>query len=252
MKATKAPLRLASSDEEIARLFTSLEDDAPPRDAEAALLARLDAIVGSSPPPRPPWAFRKRWTLAGGLVVIGVLASIVVAVRERPRPQSIDGGDARAPAVAPSNPAASPPPGNPTESEQLPPASAAPPRVAVEDLPPAPSSRTAPGPSPSSSAASAEAKDSFREQLAMLESARHSLSQGRAEECLTTLRRYDAKYPSGLFTTEARVVRIEALIAAGQPESARALARGLLASDPHGPYADRLRSLFPNTDGLDR
>jgi hypothetical protein len=247
VKTTKAPLPLATSDDEIARLFTSLEEDAPPRDAEAALIARLDAIGGSAPPPRPPWLFLRSWAIAGGLVVTGILA-VTLAVREGP--QRSDGIRVRAPAVAPSSPGASQPPGNPIESGELPPAPAPPLGVAVEDLPAAPSSRTAPTPSPST--ASAEGKDSFREQLAMVESARHSLSQGRAEECLTTLRRYDVKYPSGLFTTEARVVRIEALIAAGQPERARALARGLLASDPHGPYADRLRSFFPTTDGLER
>ncbi|MDB4997881.1 MAG: hypothetical protein JWM74_5313 [Myxococcaceae bacterium] len=248
MKATKAPRPLATSDEEIARLFTSLEEDAPPRDAEAALIARLDAIDGRSPPPRPPWPLLKNWAIRAGLLVAGVLG-VTVAVREGPTRD--DGIHVPTPAVAPSNPAASPlAQRNPTASEDLPPAPAPPLGVAVEDLPAAPSSRTVPTPSPST--ASAEAKDSFREQLAMVESARHSLSQGRAEESLTTLRRYDVKYPSGLFTTEARVVRIEALIAAGQPETARALARGLLASDPHGPYADRLRSLFPQTDGLDR
>jgi hypothetical protein len=47
-------------------------------------------------------------------------------------------------------------------------------------------------------------------------------------------------------------VRIEALIAAGESERAYALARGLLSSDPNGPYGDRLRSLLPKTDGLKR
>ena len=125
------------------------------------------------------------------------------------------------------------------------------PVIAVEDLPPAP----APVPPPSRAASpssSSDGKDSFREQLAVVESARHSLSSGKADECLATLQGYDQKFPSGVFATEVRMVRIEALRAAGRDDEALVLARGLLASEPRGPYADRLRTLFPQLDGIDR
>lgn len=199
------------TDADVARLFAALEHDAPPEGAEAAILARLEA-----PRPPSPWLFR------GGIVMTAVVG-IAIATRLAPHAPA---------AVALPTPVAEPAAPPPREE-------AAPPTFAVEDLP------TAPPPSHAAAPVIAAPKDSFREQLALVESARHSLAQGDGEACLATLGRYDAKYPTGLFTTEVRLVRIDALVSVGQKDRAETIARELLASDPQGAYADRLHSLFP-------
>ena len=253
MKTTKAPSRLATSDKEIARLLGSLEEDAPARGADAAILARIDAAgldeEGTPSPVTPRWLGLRNLGIASGLLV-AVTFGVTAAVRGDAKREDI-ANVANLERARGDDPKAAGPPVllSPVESGDRAPAAG----IAVADLPAAaPSPRAAPTSTLRSGTAIPKDKDSFREQLALVERARHSLSEGKPDACLATLRHYEEKYPSGLFMTEVRVVQVEALRAAGQTERAEALARELLAADPRGPYVDRLRSIFHQTNGLDQ
>ncbi|AKU94903.1 hypothetical protein AKJ09_01567 [Labilithrix luteola] len=241
----------AELDADVARLLGSFEDEAPPPGAAARLLALADTVEtgdDGSAAPRSSWTSLKTLAAVGGLLVTAGLC-VVASRREQTKlPSAVD-----APAAITASVTASPVIENPHEGVgpvETAPAASPMPVVAASALPSAPAVRTTPN--ASAGAGQAESKDSFREQLAIVESARHSLSEKKADECLETLRRYDTKYPSGIFTTEVQVVRVEALMTAGQSEKAFALARKLIAENPRGAYADRLRALLPKTDGLDR
>lgn len=113
------------------------------------------------------------------------------------------------------------------------------PSMRVEDLPPAPAAnekRNAPAKA-----------DSFNEELALMESARTALSKNDAEVCIRALDRYDRRFPHGMFTEEAPVMRLEVLVAKGDRDRARALGESILAKNPDGPHASRIRSLLAST-----
>ena len=259
MKTTKAPSRLATSDKEIARLLGSLEEDAPARGADAAILARIDAAGldedGTPSPVTPRWLGLRNLGIASGLLV-AVTFGVSAAVRgDAKRDDVVNVANvanvANVERARGDEPKAAGPPErlSPVESGDRAPAAS----VAVADLPAAARSpRAAQASTLRAGTTNPKDKDSFREQLALVERARHSLSEGNPDACLATLRHYEEKYPSGLFMTEVRVVQVEALRAAGQTERAEALARELLAADPRGPYVDRLRSIFHQTNGLDQ
>jgi hypothetical protein len=78
----------------------------------------------------------------------------------------------------------------------------------------------------------------------MLDEARAHLSSRDPAKALAALDRYAAVFPRGVFLPEARVLRIEALLLAGDRASAIRLADELLQSDPSGPYAQRVRKLI--------
>ncbi len=54
---------------------------------------------------------------------------------------------------------------------------------------------------------------------------------------------YFARFPKGHLSSEARLLRIEAMAAAGQRDQAAAQARALLAANPNSPYSARLRAI---------
>lgn len=249
MKVPKVPQRLTASDEDIARLFGALDDDAPAPEAQAAILARIDAAARAESGDVP--AAPGRVVFRNGLIVTGLLATALVASSA-----SRGARHASAPSVSTASLEAPPPADSPRSEHTFVPSAVelpgepSTPGVAVGDLPTAPVPALAPRSAPSARAS--DGNDSFREQLALVESARHSLSKGKTDDCLATLQRYDQKFPSGVFMAEVRMVRIEALNTVGRADEARRLARGLLASDPKGPYADRLRALFPQLDEIDR
>ena len=60
---------------------------------------------------------------------------------------------------------------------------------------------------------------------------------------LLELDRHDRTFPNGPLRTEATVLRAEALLAHGETARAKRLAQDLLARDPNGPSARRLRTI---------
>jgi hypothetical protein len=88
---------------------------------------------------------------------------------------------------------------------------------------------------------------SIAEETAMLDRARRALASGNAAAALTELESYDQRARARALSTEAAVLRIEALLQAGQRASAVALAQRLLALQPNGPHANRLRSIVASS-----
>jgi hypothetical protein len=85
-------------------------------------------------------------------------------------------------------------------------------------------------------------------ELIMLEQARGALRDGDPARCLSTLERYAERFPRGSMAPEATMLRIEALMNAGDRSAARRFADAYLASDPDSPYTVRVRSLLETSD----
>jgi hypothetical protein len=77
-----------------------------------------------------------------------------------------------------------------------------------------------------------------------LDAARRALASGDAEAALRSLDAYDHQFARRRLAPEASVLRIESLVAQGHLDRARDLAQALLAAEPDGPYAQRVRSLL--------
>jgi hypothetical protein len=143
------------------------------------------------------------WISAGvlGLVVAGA----VVATRI-PHTAPADTAPASAPAAQPAPPVgATSEPGDVTT--QRPPAPAAASRR----------SRTA------------TAAGAVAEQTAFIDTARAAVAERSDGRALEILRRYQEKYPAGLFRPEATALKVEALVHLGRDDEARALAQRFVA-----------------------
>jgi hypothetical protein len=80
-------------------------------------------------------------------------------------------------------------------------------------------------------------------ELRALDSARSALARGDAAGALAELDRHDRAFPTGPLRTEAAVLRAEALVAHGETARAKRIAQDLLARDPNGPFARRLKTI---------
>ena len=81
-------------------------------------------------------------------------------------------------------------------------------------------------------------------ELATLDQARAALAQGNPAGALSILDAYAARFPHASMAPEATVLRIEALVRAGDTAAARRVADAFLASNPRSPYASRIGSLL--------
>jgi hypothetical protein len=117
--------------------------------------------------------------------------------------------------------------------------------IAAVDPPrpgPRPSS-TEPSTSAATAPAAAPVESPLARELRSLDDARSALGRGDASAALAELDRHDRAFPAGPLRTEARVLRAEALLARGDRAAARKIATELLARDPSGPQARRLRTI---------
>ena len=85
--------------------------------------------------------------------------------------------------------------------------------------------------------------DELASEVSSLDEARRHLLQGDSVGALAAIDRYRATWPNGRLGLEAAVLRIEALVRAGQNAEARALANALLTAHPSTPFAHRVRAL---------
>lgn len=87
-----------------------------------------------------------------------------------------------------------------------------------------------------------------RVEITMLEEARRALSAGAPARALSILDTYVARFPHGTMGPEATLVRIEALVKAGDRPAAERAAEALGASNPDNPYRSRVHALlaWPN------
>lgn len=115
--------------------------------------------------------------------------------------------------------------------------------LAASPAPPAPSptetspKKAAAGPKPAS-------PDPLHDEVVRLDEARAKLARGDAAGALVSLDQHDREFPRGLLGAEAEVLRVEALVKAGRRDEARARGERLLAREPNGPHAKRLRTLL--------
>jgi hypothetical protein len=101
-----------------------------------------------------------------------------------------------------------------------------------------------PKPSTRSHQAQTPEHDSLPLELESLDRARSALAGGDASRALGLLDEYSVRFPKARLRAESAVLRIEALSASGQKLAAIRLGRQLLAREPNGPYARRVRSLL--------
>jgi len=81
-------------------------------------------------------------------------------------------------------------------------------------------------------------------ELVCLDLARRAIAAREPARALDILDDYDTRFPEGALRSEATMLRIEALIAAGRRPDAARLGAAVLASAPDSPYAARVRSLI--------
>jgi hypothetical protein len=102
----------------------------------------------------------------------------------------------------------------------------------------------APRPAPSASP-----ETSLAREIRSLDAARAALDRGDGATAIAALDRHDRAFPHGVLESEAAVLRVEALLSAGERARAQTLARQLLARDPAGPHARRLEAVVRSPDG---
>ena len=81
-------------------------------------------------------------------------------------------------------------------------------------------------------------------EIRRLDRARAALTRGSSESALAELSAYETERKTTVLEREATVLRIDAMLAQGDREGARALARRYVAAHPGDPHARRLRKLL--------
>ena len=91
----------------------------------------------------------------------------------------------------------------------------------------------------------------LRAELKLIGEARENLRVGDARGALLALAEHARRFPAGAMVEEVDLLRMRALVAAGDGERARGLGREFLARRPHSPLAGAVRALFglPNPRG---
>lgn len=227
-------------------------DEPPPRTVRKTLLAlgvasTVSGAAGSASATTGAVVVAK-WLLIGALAGASVsLAGSALLDRAGPKPAA---GLDRSPAALEHPPiqrnamASAPtsrsledtPPAPPPARPAAPAASVARARVATSATAPA-----LPGPAPAAS--SAGASDTLLEEAAMIERASGAVRAHDGARALEALRAYRVRFPHGKMMPEAGVLEVEALLAAGRSEAARAAARRFLAEYPDSPSAKRVKTL---------
>jgi hypothetical protein len=223
------------------RLLGSLGGDAPPRGAKEATLAALglsSALAGPAVASGLTFAGIAKAGVTGALV--GVLAMTgYTGVRHltsssRPEPARSASAPSGALLVRPTPAVPLPEPAALAKKQLEPRASAPlPPRAtarAAEELAPEPSPVLLP-------------PSSLQAETAALDRVRAALNSGQASMGLAELGRYEAAFPRGMLRPESVVLKVEALVMAGDRARARELALAFIAAHPESPHTGRLRSL---------
>lgn len=107
----------------------------------------------------------------------------------------------------------------------------------------APTASAAPAPDLATTPTIGPSIDTLKEQTTMLANVRAALRADEGESALVELDAYERRFSSGALLREARVLRAEALVATGELERAKSLARSLLVAEPDSMYAARLRAV---------
>lgn len=227
-------------------------DEPPPRAVRKTLLAlgvasTVGGAAGSASATTSAVVVVK-WLLIGAVAGTSLsLAGSALVDRTEPKPAATSGRptvalehppiERKAMAPAPSSRSLRDTPPAPLPSR--PAASAAGlPRMPVASNPTAPA-LSGPPPAPSTP----ESSDALLEEAAMIERASSAVRAHDGARALAALRAYRARFPRGKLMPEASVLEVEALLAAGRNQAARAAARRFLAAHPDSPSAKRVKTL---------
>ena len=262
---TDPPRLVQSCSDEFAReLLSSSRDDAGSSRAYQRTLSSLGvgavvelaaesaanaAVTALAPAPKLGFVGFAKLLSAGAAVGIATVAGLHLTTTPSPAPRPAPSVVARdgSPVRARPAPAAarSPAPVVSAERERAPArnlrSTVAPPAVSVDSSPgaPEPASSVALDARPPSVVASA-----LEREVQLLDAVKQALRQGDGREALSALGAYEREFARGALAPEARVLRVRALLAAGDREAAEQAARRVLESDPHGRHAAVVRALI--------
>lgn len=93
---------------------------------------------------------------------------------------------------------------------------------------------------------------SIREEIATIDLVRQMLRENNASSALTELDRYRSRWPSGVFSMEATVLRVEALLGLGDRAAAEHAATSVIDAQPNSRHAARLRALLASAKSSDQ
>jgi hypothetical protein len=235
---------------ERALLEAGREDRASPEARQRTLaalgLSAATAGAGASAAAKPWWS--AAWAKALGLAALGLGAGAIAwgvgRTSESSTPVPANPAPAiTAPAAAAAEPAA--PPATPAAALAAPTAepTTAPASTARAQRVPGATVARAPSTTPSPATA-APPSGNLAEEIATIDRARRALYDHDAHGALRALDEHDRRFPQGALGPEAQVLRVEALLAAGDRPGAEALGGRLLAASPSGPQAERVRALL--------
>jgi TolA-binding protein len=80
------------------------------------------------------------------------------------------------------------------------------------------------------------------DEMRLLDAARRVLASGEPRSALASLDNYERAFPSGALRPEASVLKVRALLAAGERASAEALAQRIILRAPRSEHADAVRA----------
>jgi hypothetical protein len=115
--------------------------------------------------------------------------------------------------------------------------------AAPRDVPPAHSAVPSALPTDDQVAPAAEAAGSVAREIEAIERVRSELGRKDGSAALTALGRYASEHPAGVLAHEADVLRVEALLQAGDASAALELAQQLLGRHGDSPHRARLEAL---------
>lgn len=225
------PLLDSEMPEDLSRVLRSAEADGPlqgdPAAARtlAAVAAHRAAIANAGERARAGIPFAKVMLV---LVFAGAGSATLLATFGSSAPRGAKPALAFSPSMlaeAPPAPPLSPPQG-----------------VRVDDLPTArveyvASKDTAPPP-----VRRADSAVELEDELALIDAARAALAAKRPEAALARVSTYHRRFRTGHFTEEAEALEIQALVAMGRRDEAKAKGQRFLASHPGSAYERRVQS----------
>jgi hypothetical protein len=262
---TDPPRLVESCSDELARaLLSSSRDDVGSSRAYERTLASLGAgAVVELATAGTANAATLALTPAGKLGVLGVVKLLSVgaalgvatmaalhftttAVRApAPAPSDVFSNEPALPRAKAAENVTAPAPVLPVEPKRAPARS-------VRSAAPSPPPSASPEPAPVESFAPVEdvapppsaVAGTLEREVKMLDAAKQALARGAAHDALSALGAYEREFERGALAPEAQVLRVRALLAAGDREAASAAARRVIASDPEGRHAVVVRALL--------
>ncbi len=225
-------------------LFQAARDERP---SEAVKTRVLTELLATPPPSSGTGAVAvRRWTTWVGFALVASVGLFAwtrapVASEVEPRPLEVAGqasgasGDARAPAEGAVTALQAPHPG-----VSAPPIVTPAPQVepALEEKPRPVAPARLPAHSPKG-----DDTDRLAREVRLVDEARRELGASPTA-ALRVLDLYAREFATGALHREAALVRVEALVKAGRRAEAVRFSQKLVAADPAGPFASRVRELL--------